>query len=166
MFINLKINTKLIITILSIIFSIILIFGIYKVFSNTNTFKSTNNDPNIIRMNTTNYTNILKELDLYLDNYVGHKISVNGFVFRNEDFEKDKFVIARNMIICCESDPAVVGIMCKLDKASNYPNDTWVEIKGTLDKYTYDGFTIPIINVEEIDKINTPKNRNVNPPTI
>lgn len=165
MFINVKINTKLIIAILSIIFSIIILFGIYKVFSNSNTLNN-NNDPNLIKMNTTNYTNILKELDLYLDNYIGNKISVNGFVFRNEDFEKDKFVVARNMIICCESDPAVVGIMCKFDKASDYPNNTWVEIKGTIDKYTYDGFTIPIINVEEIYKINTPKNKNVDPPTI
>ena len=165
MFINIKINAKLIIILLCIIFAVLSVFGIYKVFSNSDNFTNSK-DPGLIKMNTTNYTNILKELDLYLDNYIGHKISVNGFVFRNEDFEKDKFVIARNMIICCESDPAVVGIMCKYDKAVDFENDTWIKVEGTLDKYTYNDFTIPIINVEKIQKINTPKNRNVTPPTI
>lgn len=166
MFINVKLNPKLIITILCIIFAILSIFGIYKVFSNSDKFGVNTSDSELIKMNTTNYTNILKELNTYLDNYIGHKITVNGFVFRNEDFEKDKFVIARNMIICCESDPVVVGIMCKYDKAENYPNDTWIKIEGTIDKCTYNDFTIPIINVEKIEKINTPKNRNVSPPTI
>ena len=164
MFINLKINTKVVLTILSILFIIIIFFTIFKIIK----VKDENiiNDPDLISMNTTNYTNILKEINMSIDTYVGHKITVNGFVYRNEDFKKDEFVVSRNMIICCESDPAIVGIMCKYKDADKFPNETWVKVEGIIEKYEYNDMTIPIINVSNIKKINTPKNRNVLPPTI
>ena len=162
MFINLKINVKIVICIFIILFASLSAYSIYLVF---NKGKSIENY-DVITLNTNNYTNILKEVHNNPEKYYGQKITASGFIFRDEYFKPNEFVIARNMIVCCEADPLVVGFLCKFDGISTYEENTWIDIEGILEKTTIKGDTIPCITITKISKGRIPKVSNVEPPTI
>ena len=70
------------------------------------------------------------------------------------------------MIVCCESDPLVVGFLCSFDGITAYEPNTWVDIEGILEKRNIKGTAIPSITITKISKARIPKVSNVAPPTI
>ncbi|MBE5821358.1 MAG: hypothetical protein E7311_02075 [Clostridiales bacterium] len=162
MFINIKINLKTIIIICIIIALIITGFSIYSVFGVSKNITN----PDLIELNTDNYTNVLKEIHMYPDRYKNHPIKGNGFIFIDNTLDKNQFVLARNMIVCCENDPVVVGILCEYSGIDKFEVSSWVEIEGTIDIIERNGFTIPIIKIISINNSKCPVNPNVVPPTI
>lgn len=102
-----------------------------------------------------NYTNVLQNVHEHLDDYIGQKIKFSGYIYRLYDFEKDQFVLARDMIISSDFQTVVVGFLCQSDTANNYEDGTWIEITGTITKGDYYG-EIPIIKIEDLKKIDTP----------
>ncbi len=162
MFINIKINLKTIIAILGIIFIVFFAFFAYK-FISENRY---NKNDKLIIMDSENYTNILKEIHDFPDTYIGNPIETSGFVFRADNFSDDEFVVARNMIVCCESDSIVVGFLCKYNNCTDFPDNTWVTVQGNIELYEKDGTPIPIIKANKVSKSKTPNNINVSPPTI
>lgn len=163
MFINIKVNLKTIIIVCIIILLIISVFSIYTVFAQnkTNTF-----NPDLIELNTDNYTNVLKEIHMYTDRYKNHPIKGNGFIYSDNTLGKNQFVLARNMIVCCENDPVVVGILCEYSGIDKFEIGSWIEIEGTIDIIEKNGFNIPIIKVVSINNCKIPNTPTVNPPTI
>ena len=165
---NLKLNPKKIFIILSIILIIIFAFSCYKIISNMNfsTFKV--NDKNQaknapILVNSDNYTDILKMVYDNPNEYLGKEISIVGYVYRNFDFSKDQFVIARTMMITEDNQEFVVGFLCSYKDAINFKDNEWVEIKGTISKANYNG-EIPCIKVNSIEKTEKPSEEFVLPP--
>lgn len=96
---NIKLNLQKI----SYIFitSIIILFSIFLVilFLNTQT----------IHMNSENYTTILKNAHENIAEFIGKDITTSGYIFRSNNFNKDQFVIARDMLIN-ESEASIVRI--------------------------------------------------------
>ena len=136
------------------IFLIILLLTIFlfSIIINTKTIIMTN----------TNYTKILKDSHANISKYVGRNIQTTGYIFRAKDFEEDQFVVARDMLIN-EKEANIVGFLCKYDKASDFEDNIWVEIYGTIFLGDYYG-AIPIIKVGTIKRITTPENIFVYPP--
>lgn len=159
MFLNLKINVKIIIFIFIILFAVLSAYSIYLVFDTGNSIK----DYDVISMNTDNFTNILKEVHNNPDNYYGQEVNASGYIFRLEDFAPNEFVIARNMIVCCEADPIVVGFLCNHNGIDKFEPNSWVDIEGILEKSEYN---MPIIKITKISSGKIPKNSTVQPPTI
>lgn len=159
-------TSKIFMGILCIIILLITFFICYKlIFSN---FFKTNDDNcinnNVHRLNTQNYTNVLQNVHNNLDNYIGQKIQFSGYIYRLYDFSNEQFVLARNMVISSDFQTIVVGFLCHSNLASNYSDNTWVELTGTITKGNYCG-EIPIIEVEDIKQINAPsKDEYVYPP--
>ena len=110
-----------------------------------------------------NYTNVLKNVHENIDKYTGQKIKFSGYVYRLYDFQKEQFVLARDMIISSDFQTVVVGFLCNSNIASNFEDKTWVEIEGTITKGNYNG-DIPIIKVDKIEKIEKPSDEYVYPP--
>ncbi len=155
---------KIFLGILFAIIIIITVFVCYKILCN-NSFQTQDsiNKKDIYEITSTNYTNILKSVHDNVDEYVGQKIKFSGYVYRMFDFSQSQFVLARKMVISSDFQTVVVGFLCDYDSASNYENDCWVEIEGTIAKGDYHG-EIPIIKVEKIEKIEKPNDEYVYPP--
>ena len=163
-----KLNEKLVFKIIFIILTIIVLIifgiGIYKIFFNKKTDNGSCINPSKINViSSSNYTNVLKAVHDNIDNYVGTKVRLTGFVYRLYDFTDNQFVIAREMIISADYQGVVVGFLCYLNEANKYKDGCWVEIEGTITKGDYHG-KIPVIEIYKIKETKTPSDEYVYPP--
>lgn len=166
---NMKIDgnrtSKILMGILCIIILIVTFFICYKLIFNS--FFKTNDDTikenTIYEITAQNYTNVLQNVHSNIDKYIGQKIKFSGYIYRLYDFPNEQFVVARNMIISSDFNTVVVGFLCHSQLASNYEDNTWIEVIGTITKGNYKG-DIPIIDVDSINKIDTPTDEYVYPP--
>lgn len=114
-------------------------------------------------LNSKNYTNVLKEVHEDLNTYLGQKISFTGYVYRVLDIKENQFILARNMVINSNNQTLVVGFLCSYENANSIPNNTWVNITGTIDKEYYYG-DIPCIKIENLEIVDKPEDDQVYPP--
>jgi putative membrane protein len=92
-------------------------------------------------------------LELHPQSFVGKNIDFVGFVYRNKEFRKNQFVVARFAITCCTADAQVLGLMCVYDNANVFAKDDWVRVKGVI-KTEHDlTGTYPTVQVSSIEKI-------------
>lgn len=165
---NIKVNgNKLGKIFLGILFAIIVIITLvvgYRIIGN-NFFKTndTINQKEVYELTPSNYTNVLKASHDNMTNYLGQKIKFSGYVYRMVDFNNTQFVLARDMVISSDFQTVVVGFLCEYEKATEFEDNNWVEIEGTITKGNYHG-EMPIINIEKIQKIEKPSEEYVYPP--
>ena len=166
---NLSLNknkiSKIILVISCILVLFILVFACIKIFGTNTTFSVNDKleSPDVVKLNSTNYTNALKIVHEDLDSYVGQTINVSGYIYKLYDFKDDEFVIARDMIVSSDFKTLVVGFLCNYKKISDFEENTWVNITGKIKKGTYHG-DIPVIEVTKIEKIEKPSDEYVYPP--
>ena len=151
---NFKINKK---TIFFFVILIAIITSLFLQFSDS-FFKEV---PDITKENVDiiitkeNYMKEIKNIHENMDKVINKKIKMSGFVFRMPDFNENIFVCGRNIII--NSEDKIAGALCYLENNQRFQDDTWVEIYGTLSKGTYNDKQMPIIKIEKINQIETPK---------
>ncbi len=104
-----------------------------------------------------NYTNVLKEVHEDLDTYIGQKICYTGYVYRVPELEKNQFILARDMKLENTNQTVIVGFLCSLQNAVDYPEYQWVKITGTIEKGNYLG-EIPCLAISEIETVQQPEN--------
>lgn len=166
---NLKVNGNKFIKILMAVLAIIILIITFIICYNLifNNFFQTNdtsiNKGAMYELNTKNYTNVLKNVHSDIDKYIGQKIKFSGYVYRLNDFTEEQFVLARDMIVTSDFQTVVVGFLCHSTIASNFEDNSWVEIEGTITKGNYYG-DIPIIEIDSINKIQEPSDEYVYPP--
>lgn len=161
---NIKINSKNLVkiafAIMVIIITIFFLISIYKILSESFKVKDEIETPEISYIEPNNYTNVLKEVYEDLDTYIGQTICFSGYVYRNSDFDKDFFVLARDMETSKENETLIAGFLCECKEASKYSDGTWVEITGTIEKGNYHG-DIPVLKILKIKKIDEPEGKTV-----
>jgi len=132
---NVKINggmaLKIIIVILSIFMLIVFGISVYRIFFTSGKFtvndRFTANE--ITEISPENYANILQAVHEEPDSYLGMKIKFTGYVYRLIDFEKEQFVLARDMFINEEqTQSVVVGFLAEYKDAQNFKDGEWVEL--------------------------------------
>ena len=166
---NLKVNGNKFIKILMAVLAIIILIITFIICYNLifNNFFQTNdtsiNKGAMYELNTKNYTNVLKNVHSDIDKYIGQKIKFSVYVYRLNDFTEEQFVLARDMIVTSDFQTVVVGFLCHSTIASNFEDNSWVEIEGTITKGNYYG-DIPIIEIDNINKIQEPSDEYVYPP--
>lgn len=165
---NLKLNKKAISWLLTIISLVIILaiisFSIYIIFFKNNIQSSSDVKlDNIIDLNENNYTNILKAANEDINSYIGIKVRVIGYVYRLLDFNKNEFVVARDMRFNQENQSLVVGFLCNYDDAYKYSDGTWVEVVGKIKKGNFNG-NIAVLDIISIKETNAPENIFVSPP--
>ena len=165
---NMKINSKLVFKIVFVILFLLIllmcVISISKVFKQNNNKETDIRPTDLNAISSSNYTNVLKTVHQNLNNYVGMKIKVTGFVYRLYDFDESQFVIAREMIVSADRQGVVVGFLCNLNGAKEYKDGTWVEIEGTITKGNYHG-EIPIVEIYKINETKVPSDEYVYPPS-
>jgi putative membrane protein len=90
------------------------------------------------------------EIYMNIDKYIGFKISIKGFVYKDLELDEGEFVPARLMMTCCVADLSPCGFVCKYNKASELEADTWVTVEGTIIKKERNGIEDPQIDVNNI----------------
>lgn len=78
------------------------------------------------------FLEVLTDLHENPEAFMGKSIELEGFVYRQEDFNNNAFVVGRLLITCCAADASVIGIYIEGENANQFENDTWVHIKGTV----------------------------------
>lgn len=165
---NCKINKNLLFKVvfvtLFVFVLIIALLGVYKIFNSKETVDSECNDTGKLNIiSSRNYTDALQAVHNNLDEYIGMKVSIVGYIYRLYDFEESQFVIARQMIISQDNQAVVVGFLCHLNEASRYKDGTWVQIEGEITKGEYHG-DIPMIEIDNIKEVEVPSDEYVYPP--
>lgn len=117
----------------------------------------------VFEISSKNYTNVLKTVHDDIDTYVGMKIKFTGYVYRVSDLTDNQFVLARDMIISSDYQSVIVGFLCECDNAKDFDDEVWVQVTGEITKGNYHG-DMPILNVQEIQKVSTPSEEYVYPP--
>jgi putative membrane protein len=117
----------------------------------------------VIPVNESLYIETLTTVDLYQDQFVGKKIELTGFVYRQDDMKDNQFVVGRFSIQCCSADASPFGLLVEYDRAQNFRNDDWVTVTGSIRKTKFNDMDILMVKVDKIVKAEPAKAQYVYP---
>lgn len=80
----------------------------------------------------------------------GQKATVVGFVYRDEAFASDQFMVSRFIVSCCVADATVLGLVVSWPGSAALPLDTWVEVHGTFRQRRFEGTSKPILIADSV----------------
>ena len=120
----------------------------------------------VIQMDENIYGAYYEEIDANPKAFVGKKFKINGFVYREQNLGPNQLVLARFYMVHCVADTSVIGFLNEFEEAGKLEEDTWLEIEGTLDITTYNGFELPVIKVDNWTVIEEPDDPYIYPPLI
>lgn len=102
--------------------------------------------------------NYLFQTDPNWQSYVGEKVDLEGFVYWEEGYPEDYFMVSRFIISCCAVDARPVGILVSKEWKKEYKLDQWVNVTGELDLVEINGVETIVIIPSEIKQIEIPDN--------
>jgi len=120
-------------------------------------------DGGTIEFDDMSYYTYYNEIYDAMESMAGREIRVTGFVHREEHLSGNQFIVARMMLWCCTSDAMMLGFHGTYDQGPIPPENTWVDISGTLDVSTYhnphtrEEYLIPSIRVSSIAPADEPE---------
>lgn len=88
--------------------------------------------------------------------FTGKEARLIGFIYRDDRFKGDEFMVSRFVISCCAADAAPLGLLVKWPESGALAQDQWVEVKGQFDLGRFDGEELPVLMAESISPIETP----------
>lgn len=127
-------------------------------------------DKGIISIDESNYMKIIRDMGRDPGQYIGRRVKVSGFVYRNESCTKDTFVIARMLLTCCAADSEAVGIPCVYNNNIGIEDGTWVSVSGVVQQAhwirtdkLHSVMLVPAIYAEKVEPILAPSCQYVYP---
>ncbi len=87
----------------------------------------------------------------------GKTAKVTGFIYRDERFGPNEFMVSRFTISCCAADAAPLGLLVRAANPVTLPDDSWVEVRGQFEAGQLDGEAVPIIVAAEIIPTEVPE---------
>lgn len=120
-------------------------------------------DKQLIKITDENYLEVMELIYNYPSEFIGKKISYEGFVYKTPDEEKEDNFLFRFGIIHCVADSGVFGLLTHMPEGTNVKNDEWYKVEGTIQSDYYEPFKrdIPVVEVNTLTKIEAPKNQYV-----
>ena len=128
-----------------------------------NQLKKKYDDKQTIKITDENYLEIMELIYNYPSEFIGKKISYEGFVYQAPDKEKENCFLFRFGIIHCVADSGVFGLLIHMPDGVNVKNDEWYKVEGTIQSDYYEPFKreIPAVEVTQATKVEAPKNQYV-----
>lgn len=110
------------------------------------------NKNNTIIVNPSEYANILEQVHNDPNKYIGKKFIISGYVYTQDDFSDNRFVIAQNIYIneLSSTEPFIVGFLCENQSGVNIYTNENIKIEGVLSKVIYNQLEYPILLVNTI----------------
>lgn len=109
------------------------------------------------------FLEIITAVDLYRQNFVGKKMEISGFVYRENNMASNQFVISRMAMTCCAADSMPYGILVESSRAASYGEDTWMKLTGIIGETEYDGVEIMRLEALKVEKMEAPNDPYVYP---
>lgn len=91
-----------------------------------------------------------------LSAFDGAEATVIGFVFRDNTFSADQFMVSRFVIACCVADATSVGLIVSWSNSLQLPLDSWVEIHGSFQAGSFGGEMRPILIADRVTPTTQP----------
>lgn len=80
----------------------------------------------------------------------GQEANVIGFVYRDEAFANDQFMVSRFVVSCCVADATALGLIVSWPGSLDLPLDAWVEVQGAFQSGQFDGQATPILIADSV----------------
>jgi putative membrane protein len=90
------------------------------------------------------------------DKLQGQKVHVTGFVYRDERFADNQFLVGRFIVSCCVADASPVGLVVEGEETAGFEDDQWIEVHGHFETGRFDGEDTPILIIDSIEAIEPP----------
>lgn len=87
---------------------------------------------------------------------LGEQVQVSGFVYTDEQYGADHFLVTRFVVSCCVADANVLGLLVQLPDGIALEDDQWVEVQGTFVANNIEGWMMPVIEATAITTIDVP----------
>ncbi|QJD87664.1 TIGR03943 family putative permease subunit [Cohnella herbarum] len=112
-----------------------------------------------IELNDQTYMKGMEVIYNFPGNFMGRKISFNGFAYKGEQVDGDHYFVFRFGFIHCAADSGVFGMLVDFPKGTDLENDDWVHVTGTLTSELYQPFKqkIPVLKVTSWKPIPAPE---------
>lgn len=92
------------------------------------------------------------------DELVGQPADVVGFVFQGDGLGADAFYVVRYVVTCCAADGAGVGLPVVWTGGGSLPENSWVRVRGSIDRATVEGIEQPVLRAEAVEPVAQPEN--------
>jgi uncharacterized repeat protein (TIGR03943 family) len=89
--------------------------------------------------------------------FADQEAKVIGFVYRDERFGDDRFMVSRFVISCCAADAAPLGLVVHWPKTTSLTSDQWVEVSGRFQPGEFDGEQMPILMAGKVTPTDVPQ---------
>ncbi|WP_019152555.1 TIGR03943 family putative permease subunit [Robertmurraya massiliosenegalensis] len=97
------------------------------------------------------------------EDFVGRKIRLSGFVYREQGIAENQLILSRFLITHCIADASVLGMLTEFSQVPDLKEDTWLELEGILDMKMLNGVVIPVIHASNWKVIDEPQDPYVYP---
>lgn len=88
--------------------------------------------------------------------FADQEAKVIGFVYRDERFGSDQFMVSRFAISCCAADAAPLGLVVHWPETGSLASDQWVEVSGRFQVGDFDGEQMPILSADKVTATEVP----------
>lgn len=128
-----------------------------------NELKEKYGDKQTIEITDENYLEVMELIYNYPSEFIGKKISYEGFVYQTPNNSNADVFLFRFGIIHCVADSGVFGLLTHMPEGVTVKNDEWYKIEGTIQSDYYQPFKreIPSVVVTNAEKVSAPKNQYV-----
>ncbi|MDB7101039.1 MULTISPECIES: TIGR03943 family putative permease subunit [Enterococcus] len=128
-----------------------------------NELKDKYEDEQTIAITDDNYLEIMELIYNYPSEFIGKKVSYEGFIYQSKNDKATDTFLFRFGIIHCVADSGVFGLLTHLPEGMTVKNDDWYKIEGTIQTDFYQPFKreIPSVVVTKVEKITAPENQYV-----
>jgi putative membrane protein len=111
----------------------------------------------LIDFNDSIFSTYYEEISSNIDKFQGRKVSLNGFVYKEEGFSQNQLVVSRFLVTHCVADASIIGFLSEFPEASKIEKDTWIKVEGIIENSTYMDTPIPLIKVTKWQEIKEPE---------
>lgn len=128
-----------------------------------NELKEKYGDKQTIKITDENYLEVMELIYNYPSEFIGKKISYEGFVYQTPNDSNTDIFLFRFGIIHCVADSGVFGLLTHMPEGVTVKNDEWYKIEGTIQSDYYQPFKreFPSVVVTNAEKVSAPKNQYV-----
>ncbi|WP_239614944.1 TIGR03943 family putative permease subunit [Cohnella mopanensis] len=92
----------------------------------------------------------LQALNTFANNFQDKKLTITGFVYREEGLTDAQFIVGRMAMTHCIADISPYGIIAESPDAQQYADDSWITVTGTIGIAEYRGQKVIKINIESV----------------
>lgn len=92
-----------------------------------------------------------------LSAYIGKPANVIGFVYHDPQLKTGQFMVGRFAVTCCVADAFAIGMVVDWPEGASLADNSWVNVKGTVDVLTLKGQRVPVIHAEAVNPIQAPE---------